>query len=455
MPSPRSRRLLSAPTLALAAGLLGAALAPIGAHAQDAAPGGAAFEPIDRILVVVNDDVITASELNARVVEVERELAERRIAPPPRAVLRRQVLERMVLERVQVQQAEKMGIRVTDQDVQGAIRKLAQRNKLTLEQFYQALQSVGIGVDAYRRRIRDQLTIERLLEREINNKVVVSDAEVEDFLAKRKREARPDAAYNLSHILIAVPESASPEQLQAAKQKAEEIRESLARGASFEQAAIAYSQAQEALQGGALGWKDPGQLPTLLLDAVQGLEPGALSELVRSPVGFHLLRLNDRREARRAQPVMQTHVRHILMRPSELQSIAEVKSRLAQLRERVVTGGEDFASLARAYSEDAGSAGKGGDLGWMNPGQTVPEFERHMNALAPNQLSEPVETPFGIHLLQVLGRREHDVSEERELAAAREQLHARKADEQYEQWLRRLRDEAYVDVRTEQPARGS
>lgn len=434
--------------------VLAAPATGIAAEARGAA-AGSRFELIDRILVIVNDEVITGSELEARLLDVDRELAERKISPPPRSVLRNQVLERLVLDRLQLQQATKLGVRVTDQDVQAAMRALAKRNRLSLEQFYRALESTGIALERYRERLRNQLVIERMLEREISNRISVSDEEVQDFLAKRKREAPLDAAYDLSHIMIAVPESAGPEQVQAAQAKAEEIRQSLLQGANFEQAAIAYSQAQEALQGGALGWKDPGQLPALFLEAVTGLQPGELSELIRSPVGFHILRLNERRSTHRLQPVVQTHVRHILMRPSELQSISEVKARLTQLRERIVTGGEDFADLARAYSEDSGSAGKGGDLNWVNPGQTLPEFERQMNAIAPGEVSPPVETAFGIHLIQVLGRRERDVSEERELAAAREQLHARKADEQYAQWLRRLRDEAYVEFKSEAAAKGS
>ncbi len=416
---------------------------------------GPRFELIDRILVIVNDEVITGSELEARLTEVERELAERKISAPSRPALQNQVLERMVLERLQLQQATKMGVRVNDEDVQAAIRVVAKRNKLTLEEFYRALESTGVAAESYRGRVREQLAIERMLEREINNRISVSDQEVQDFLVKRKREAPLDQSYNLSHIMIAVPESASPEQVQAAQAKGEELRQALLRGANFEQTALAHSQGQEALQGGGLGWKEPGQLPALFLEAVTGLQAGELSELIRSPIGFHVLRLNERRSAKRAQPVMQTHVRHILMRPSELQSISEVKTRLTQLRERIVTGGEDFTDLARAYSEDSGSAGKGGDLNWVNPGQTLPEFERQMNALGPGEVSPPVETSFGIHLIQVLARRERDVSEERELAVAREQLHARKADEQYSQWLRRLRDEAYVEFKTEAAAKDS
>ncbi len=203
------------------------------------------------------------------------------------------------------------------------------------------------------------------------------------------------------------------------------------------------------MEGGALGWKQPGQLPAMFLDVLEELQTGQISDIVRSPAGFHILRLNERRRGDRAEPVTQTHVRHILIRPSEVQSISDVRTKLVQLRDRVLSG-EDFAELARAHSEDARSAAKGGDLGWVNPGQTVPEFERQMALLEPDAISEPVETPFGLHLIQVLGRREHDVSEERDRNAARKQIHARKVDERYEQWLRRMRDEAYVQYRLDE-----
>ncbi|MFQ5545689.1 MAG: peptidylprolyl isomerase [Acidiferrobacterales bacterium] len=409
-------------------------------------PALAAIVDIDRIVVVVNEDVITNTELEARIEEIKQELAARNIDPPAESVLRKQVVERMVFERIQLQLADEARVRVNDKDVEQAIARVAERNNRTVEQLYRALRRDGIEIERYRSQIRNDLKIQRLLQREINNRITVSDAELENFLATRDDQDRVDDAYRISQILIAVPNSATPEQVEAAKTKAGEIYESLIAGANFEQAAITHSDGQNALQAGSLGWKKPGQLPGMFLASLLALEPGGVSDVLRSPVGFHILKLDERKRSVQAQPVPQVHVRHILLRPSEVRSISEVRTKLEQLRERVLNG-EDFAELARAHSEDKSSTAKGGDLGWVNPGQTVPEFEKGMNELEPNELSEPVETPFGLHLIQVLAKRTHDVSEERSRAAARQQIHTRKADARYDQWLRQIRDEAYVNYR--------
>jgi peptidyl-prolyl cis-trans isomerase SurA len=410
------------------------------------APALGAIIDLDRIVVVVNEDVITNTELRARIDDVKQELATRNIDPPAESVLRKQVVERMVLERIQLQFADNAGIRVNDKDVEQAMVRVAKRNNLTVEEFYRALRRNGIEMDRYRNQTRNDLKIQRLLEKEINNRITVSDAELENFLATRNLQARVDDAYRISQILITVPDSATPEQVQVAKTKANEIHDSLIAGGSFEQAAITHSDGQNALQGGSLGWKKPGQLPGMFLESVSALEPGGVSDVLRSPAGFHILKLDERKLGVQAQPIAQIHVRHILLRPSEARSISEAKIKLEQLRERVLNG-EDFAELARAHSDDKSSAAKGGDLGWMNPGQTVPEFEKTMNELEPNELSEPVETSFGLHLIQVLAKRTRDVSKERSRAAARQQIHSRKADARYDQWLRRMRDEAYVNYR--------
>jgi len=325
---------------------------------------------------------------------------------------------------------------------------VAERNNRTTEELYRALRRDGIEIERYRSKIRNDLKIQRLLQKEVNNRITVSDAEIENFFATRDKQTRVDDAYRVSQILIAVPDSATPEQVEAAKTKAEGIHQSLLAGASFERAAITHSDGKNALQGGLLGWKKPGQLPGMFLESLLALEPGGVTDVLRSPVGFHILKLDERKLGAQAQPILQVHARHILLQPNEVRSISEVKSKLEQLRERVLNG-EDFAELARAHSEDKSSAAKGGDLGWVNPGQTVPEFERKMNELEPNELGEPVETPFGLHLIQVLAKRMYDVSEERSRAAARQQIHSRKADARYEQWLRQMRDEAYVNYRLE------
>jgi peptidyl-prolyl cis-trans isomerase SurA len=399
---------------------------------------------VDRILVIVNDDVITETELANRLAETKKQLALEKIKTPPDDMLRKQLLDRMVLERLQLQLAVQTGIRVGDSEVDQAIEAIARRNNLSAENFRKALAKSGMDVAAYRAQTRDQLTIQQLLEREINNRVNVTDSEVSHFLENPQSRADMDVTYHLSHILIGIPESASPEAIQAAKKRAEDILRQLKAGADFEQIAVSYSQGADALKGGSLGWKKPGELPELFLGALKSMSPGAISETLRSPNGFHILKLNDKRGAAQAEAVTQTHVRHILLRTSEIQSLEDARQKLLNLRERVEND-DDFAALARAHSEDTASAAGGGDLGWVNPGMMVPEFEKAMNALKPNQLSQPVRTSFGLHLIQVLGRRSHDITQERLEAAARQQIHARKADERYEQWARQLRDEAFVE----------
>ncbi len=417
-----------------------------------APPSGAANRPgaanaIDRIAVIVNDEVITESELKARLQEVRKQLAAQRIPVPPEERLRRQVLERLVVETLQLQFAKRQGIKVSDSALEQAIARIVQKNNITPEALYRSLRQEGVDPARYRNQIRNQITIQQLLEREIHSRVIVTDSEVESFLAKT--EAAAALEYNLAHILIALPESATPETIQGARVRAEELWRDLKQGTDFRQAAIAHSQGQTALEGGDMGWKKPGQLPALFAETVKKLQPGELSEVLRSPNGFHILKLNDKRGQAKAQPVTQARARHILVRPNELVTAEEAKHRVLQLRNRIEQG-EDFAALARAHSEDPGSAGNGGDLGWLSPGQTVPEFEKAVAALKPGELSAPVRTSYGVHLIQVLERRVRDVGEERSQANAREQIHARKADERYELWLRQLRDDAYVEFRLEQ-----
>jgi peptidyl-prolyl cis-trans isomerase SurA len=404
---------------------------------------------IDRIVVIVNDDVITESELEQRLRETRKQLELEKISAPPDAALRKQLLERMVLERLQLQLAAQSGIRISESDVDRAFETVARRNKLGAEEFRKALMQRGIDVTAYRNQLRDQLTIQQLLEREINNRVTVTDNEVENFLENPQSRADMDVAYQLSHILIGIPEAASPEAIQAARKRAEDVHRQLSQGANFEQTAVSQSQGVDALKGGNLGWKQAGELPELFLASLKNMSVGGVSEILRSPNGFHILKLHSKRGDSQAEAVTQTHARHILLRPSEILSLEEARHKLLGLRERIENG-DDFAALARAHSDDTGSAASGGDLGWANPGQMVPEFEKAMNALKPNQLSQPVRTPFGLHLIQVLGRRSHDISQEREFAAARQQIHARKADERYEQWARQLRNEAFVEYLLEE-----
>lgn len=413
-----------------------------------AAPAKTVADPIDRILIVINDEVVTAREVELRVNTVRARLAAQKVNMPPDHILQRQVMERMVVERLQQQTARQLGLTVSDERLERAIKQIAEQNHKSPEALRRESEKEPGGYRAFREELRAQLLIQQLVDREVNNRVSVSETEVENFLAGQGgRDSGLE--YNLSHILIAVPESASPEVIQKAKRKADELSNELKNGADFGQLAIAHSQGQKALEGGGLGWKHAGQLPDLFVNALHTLQPGAVSNVLRSPSGFHLLRLNERRGGGESVQVTQSRTRHILIKSSELISPSEALRRAEQLRERIAQGA-DFAEIARAHSEDIGSAASGGNLGWVNPGQTVPEFEKAMNALKPGELSMPIRSPFGIHIIQVQERRERDVSQERAQASARNQIHARKADERYEQWLRQLRDEAFVEYRLDE-----
>lgn len=408
-----------------------------------AAPG----RDLDRILVIVNDDVITQSELGSRLPAIKQQLLKQRVRLPADEVLNRQVLERMILERLQLQLAAQLGIQVSEAKVEQAFARLAQQNKLSVEQFKAALTAEGIAIAAFREQLRDQLTIQQLLEREINSRVSVSESEVQAFIAERARRGEA-IAYNVGHILVAVPENANTAAVQAAERRARELVRQLRNGGDFEQTAVAQSQDAKALEGGALGWRTPEQLPALFVSALKGMEAGEISDVLRSANGFHILKLNGKRGGDQRQAVVQQRARHILIKPNELVSLNDAEAKARALRDRIEQG-TDFAALAKAHSDDPGSVANGGDLGWVTPGQTVPEFERALNELKPGEVSQPVRTPFGVHLIQLLERREADISAERSEMEARAEIRARKADERYEQWLRQLRDEAYVEYRLE------
>jgi peptidyl-prolyl cis-trans isomerase SurA len=415
--------------------------------ALTALPVTAASEPllVDRIVAVVNKDVITMGELEARVTRTERDLERRRIAAPPRPVLERQVLEQLVLLKAQLQLAASSGVRVDDQQLERAVQGVANNNNMTLADFRKALERDGISFEQFRDDLRQQLTLSRLREREVEDRVQVSEAELEAYLDQQASSAQEAVEYDVSHILVRVPEQARPEQIAQARERAERVRAKAASGEDFAQLAASASDASDALQGGALGWRTQARLPQIFLEALETLKPGQVSGVLRSPAGFHVLKLLGRRGQGAAAPVVQTHARHILIKTSEVVSEDDARLRLIALRERVLAGA-DFAELARLNSED-GTAANGGDLGWVYPGDTVPEFERAMNALQPGEISQPVRTPFGYHLIRVEARRAADVSPERRRQQARMGLRERKSDEAYQEWLRQLRDRTYVELR--------
>lgn len=413
--------------------------------------------PVDRILAVVNDEIITAHELELRLRVAQEQLKRQNIALPAPNVLTRQVLEQMILQRAQLQLARESGVRVDDSTVNATIGRIAEQNSMTLAVLRERLEKEGVSFARYRDDIRDEITLNRLREREVESRIQISEGEVENYLAAQGSNMGEGAQYNVAQILLRVPEGSSPDRIEAVRQRAEGLRAQLRSGADFAQLAASYSAGSEALQGGEIGWRTEERLPSLFFNAIKDLQPGQISAVVRSPGGFHLLKLvglRSAQEAARARPaaaplLQQTHVRHILLRVTDITPEAEVKRRLEELRDRVTQGKQDFGQLARLHSVDPSST-RGGDLGWLYPGDTVPEFERAMAALAPNEVSAPVQSPFGWHLIQVLERRTEESSTDRTRIQARLALRERKAEEQYQDWLRQLRDRTYVEYRLEE-----
>jgi len=407
-------------------------------------PAHAAVQTLDHIVAIVNDEVITRQELAKRYKEVTQNLSRQKTPLPPREVLEKQLLERMVTELALQQHARTTGIRVDPAQVERALQRIAVQNKLDLAGLAAALEKEGQSLDSMRNTIRNELLIARARERDVDNRISVSDAEIEGYLQTQVQQGA-ETEYNFAHILVTVPENASPEQIQARRARAEDILAQLAKGADFAQLSASHSDAPNALQGGGAGWRASGKMPALFSDALKPLQPGQVAPLLRSSNGFHILKLNDKRGLDATLSVTQTHARHILIKTNELTSESDARNRLLQLKERI-DNGVKFDELARLHSEDA-SASKGGDLGWVNPGDTVPDFEKAMNALQPGEVSAPVQSPFGWHLIQVLERRDQDVTQERQKLMARQAIRERKAEEAFQDWVRQIRDSAYVELR--------
>ena len=439
----------------LLAGVLQPATAQQGAGS---APRAEAARPVlaDAIIAVVNSEVITQQELLQRARVVERRMKSQGVELPPPAQFHRQLLERMIVDRAQLQLARETGIRVDDSMVDRAIARIAEQSKLSLQQLRSEIERDGTPFSRFREEIREEITLQRLREREVDNKIQVSESEVDNYLSAQSGVAPGAQEYRIAQILVRVPENASPEQLAARRQRAEEVLRQLQGGADFAKLAASYSDASEALGGGDLGWRTQDRLPQLFLDAVGNLQPGQVSQLVRSGNGFHILKLVDKRAASvlkggAALPaVQQTRARHILIKTNQLVTPADARRRLVELKQRLDNNAAKFEDLAKLFSNDL-SASRGGDLGWIYPGDTVPEFERAMDALKPGEVSEPVETPFGVHLIQVLERKTDDVSKERQRLVARQAIRERKLEEATQDWLRQLRDRAYVEYRFDAP----
>lgn len=415
--------------------------------AESASNKGNEIVKMDRIIAIVDQGVITEQELIDRTRSIAAQLEKQGTELPPENVLQKQILERLITDSLQLQFAAQTGLKVDDTQLNKTIERIAEQNKMTVDEFKTLLEKDGTSMRKFREDIRNEITIARLREREVENKLNISEAEVDNFLTTQANRGEEQDEFEVSHILIRTPEDSSPEDLEKAKEKTKEALKELADGKSFSQVSAEFSNAPNALEGGAMGWKNGSQMPTLFLDVLKNLQPGEVAKPVRSPNGFHILKLTNRRGGTSSMVVNQTHARHILIKLSEVVSEKEAKRKMDGIKERLDHGGK-FEELARQYSED-GSASNGGDLGWVNPGDTVPAFEKAMNELGIGEFSAPVLSPFGWHVIQVLERRKQDMTKEATRLKARQEIRARKAEEAYQDWIREMRDRAFVELRLE------
>ncbi len=407
----------------------------------------AEVQKLDRIVAVVDQTVITERDLESRIATVTAQLKKQGTELPDEALLRKQILERLISDTLQIQYAAQTGLKVEDSQLDKTIERIADQNNLTLTEFSEALARDGISMRKFRADIRNEITLARLREREVEGRVNVTESEVDNYLTNQSNSGESLDEFEISHILIRTPEEGATEDIQKAKVKVDEALKALSAGMSFAKVSASYSDAPNALEGGNLGWKKGSQMPNLFLEALKNMQVGGVSEPIRSPNGYHILKLTNKRGGNSPLVVQQTHARHILIKLSEIMSEAEGKTKMENIKERL-DNGEKFEVLARQYSEDA-TASNGGDLGWVNPGDTVPQFEKAMNELRENEISAPVRSQFGWHIIQVLERRGQDMTKEAARLKARQEIRARKAEEAYQDWIRELRDRAYVELRLE------
>jgi len=402
---------------------------------------------LDRIVAVVDQTVITEQELESRIVTVTAQFKKQGTELPETSVLRKQILERLITDTLQIQYAAQTGLKVDDNQLDKTVERIAEQNQMTLTEFSEALAKDGVSMRKFRADIRNEITIARLREREVDGRVNVSESEIDNFLTSQSASNENKDEFEMSHILIRTPEEGATEDIQKAKEKVDAALSELNKGESFAKVSASFSDAPNALEGGNIGWKNGSQVPALFLEALKNMQVGDISAPLRSPNGFHLLKLTNKRGGSSPLVVQQTHARHILIKLSEIMSEKEGKLKMDNIKERL-DNGEKFEALARQFSEDS-TASNGGDLSWVNPGDTVPQFEKAMNELKDNQISDPVRTQFGWHIIQVIERRSQDMSKESARLKARQEIRARKADEAYQDWIRELRDRAYVELRLE------
>ncbi|MCL2296827.1 MAG: peptidylprolyl isomerase [Proteobacteria bacterium] len=401
---------------------------------------------LDRIVLVVNEEAITRHDINAQKNTILKRMQAANVTPPPDSEIEHQIIERLITEKALMQFARETGIRTDDTMIDRAIARVAQENNLTLEELRAALLQENIPFPMYREELRKQITLQRLREREVDRDIVVTDAEVNAYLKLVNAQVGGETEYLISHILVVIPDQATPDLINERQARAEDILKRLRDGADFAQTAVAMSDASDALTGGALDWRTQARLPTLFAEAVHTMKNDQVSDVLRSPAGFHILKRHDSRSRNEPKVVEQTHARHILVRISETASEEDAKQKIERAAQRLEAG-ESFETIARLMSEDASSS-RGGDLGWINPGDTVPDFARAMDALQPGKISEPIRTPFGWHLIEVLERRQQDVTEEYQHEQARQALRQRKSDDAFEDFLRQTRDRAYIEYKT-------
>ncbi len=404
------------------------------------------IEKMDRIIAVVDQSVITERELMDRTESVKAQMIKKGVEVPPDEVLQKQILERLIVDNLQLQMAAQTGIKVDDAQLDKTIERIAEQNNLTMPAFKKALEDEGTRFYKFREDIRNDIILARLRERDVDNKVNISEAEIDNYLSTQEKEGDLDE-FNISQILIRLPEDSSPEDIQKARARTEQVMKALSEGVSFEKASANFSDAPNALDGGTLGWRSGQQMPPEFLELIKTLQVGGVSRPFRSGNGVHILKLNERRAGSSTLIVEQTHVRHILLKPNEVLSDKEAKQKIEGIKERI-DHGTPFQDMARQYSDD-GSASNGGDLGWISPGDTVPVFEKTMAELAINEVSAPIRSQFGWHLIQVLERRKQDMSKESKRLKARQEIRARKAEEAYNEWIHELRDKAFVELRLE------
>ncbi len=402
-------------------------------------------EKLDKIVAIVEDDVILDRELNQEVAAVVQRMQASNTQLPPSYILRKQVLERMIVDKLQRQMAEKAGISVTEEMLNSSVTDIASRNNMSVQQFKAELERQGISYQSFLGNIRNEIIVNQLRGREIGGRIKVTDREVEHYLETQDKIGTEAIQYHLGHILIAVQEAASSAEIQKAQKRADDIVNKLREGQDFTQMAMSLSDSDTALKGGDLGWRNLSEIPTLFVEQAENLPQGEIAGPIRSPSGFHIIKMLGKKGADQQHTITKTKVRHILIKTNELIDDAEAKKRLLALKERIANG-EDFAALARTHSDDKGSALKGGSLDWVGPGDLVKPFEETMGSLAINQISEPVQTQFGWHLIQVQERENKDNSDEFKKNQVRDAIRKRKIEEETELWMRRLRDEAFVEI---------